>query len=266
MTTLNELYRCLNRLKNDKGFRSIRSFSCFYFPMALCLLPGILWATNTHDPHGARYTTHMPFIHYKFADVTPLSYHYLSSGSEKFSGKMDSSVNDTVPGPSSVMRKSMMIPGWGQIVNRQHWKVPIIYGMLAGLTYYSVVTNKNYRDYRAAFYNSQSENGDERFGPTPSHIDPNQNPESLRYSRNVYRNRRDLTVIGVFLAYGLNILDAYVFAHMRDFDVSDDLSAGIYLGPLLSQKPLSTPNNDLTYASGAFQFDGIILTLQIKMH
>jgi len=144
-------------------------------------------------------------------------------------------IRDTVPDPSSVWRKSLMVPGWGQVVNEQTWKVPVIYGLLGGLTYYSILMHQNYRDYRAAFYNSQPDTDDERFGPTPGHIDPNTNPESLRYTRNMYRNRRDLTFIGILLAYGLNIVDAYVFAQMRDFDVSDDLSANISLdSPLYS--------------------------------
>ena len=35
------------------------------------------------------------------------------------------------------------------------------------------------------------------------------------------------------LAYGLNILDAYVYAHMRSFDVSDDLSARTTVSPAI---------------------------------
>ncbi len=171
---------------------------------------------------------------------------------------------DTVPRPSTVMRKSMILPGWGQVVNRQAWKVPIIYGMLAGLTYYSILMDQNYRDYRAAFYNSQNPDGDQRFGPTPPHIDPNQNPESMRYNRNVYRNRRDLTIIGVVLAYGLNIVDAYVFAQMRDFDVSDDLSARFQLGPapVNSNWDLqSTPHTSMPFR--LVGGNGVMLTLQL---
>ncbi len=171
-------------------------------------------------------------------------------------------VNDTVPKPSSVMRKSLILPGWGQVVNRQVWKVPIIYGMLAGLTYYSIIQDQNYRDYRAAFYNSQSINGDERFGPTPPHIDPNQNPESLRFARNQYRNRRDLTFVGIVLAYGLNVVDAYVFAHMRDFDVGDDLSARFYLEPAAALWQSASIGNRDTFAMGP---DGVIVTLKLNL-
>ncbi|MEX2435739.1 MAG: DUF5683 domain-containing protein, partial [Balneolaceae bacterium] len=47
------------------------------------------------------------------------------------------------------------------------------------------------------------------------------------------RNRRDFMFVVMGLAYGLNVLDAYVYAHMRSFDVSDDLSARTIIQPTL---------------------------------
>ena len=133
--------------------------------------------------------------------------------------------NGRFPDPKSVMYKSMIIPGWGQIVNKQIWKVPIVYGLLGGLGYYSVYLNKKYHDYRAAYYNLNSQSpGDFRFGRTPAYIPESTNPDELQTIRNTYHNQRDMVYVGIVLAYGLNILDAYVFAHMRSFDVSEDLS------------------------------------------
>jgi hypothetical protein len=127
----------------------------------------------------------------------------------------------------------MIIPGWGQIVNRQAWKVPIVYGLLGGLTYYSIYLTQKYHDYRAAYYNlnPQQPNKDFRFGPTPSYISEDANLNQLKSIRNTYRNRRDLVYVGIVLAYGLNIIDAYVFAHMRSFDVSRDLSVRTRVQP-----------------------------------
>jgi len=134
-------------------------------------------------------------------------------------------VRDTVPNPKSVMYKSLILPGWGQVTNRQAWKVPIVYGLLAGVTTYTIYSNDRYQGYKAAYYNSIEGNTDQRFGPTPSYIPVGQPSELYRSNRNTFRNRRDLSLIGVFLVYGLNVADAYIFAHLRDFDVSDDLSA-----------------------------------------
>ncbi|MEX2600531.1 MAG: DUF5683 domain-containing protein [Balneolaceae bacterium] len=142
------------------------------------------------------------------------------------------SVNTEYPSPKSVLMKSVILPGWGQVENRQVWKVPIIYGLFGGLVYYTVSLTQDYHDYRAAFYNrSRGEDTDFRFGQTPGHIPESISLNELRDRRNNYRNQRDMSYIYIALAYGLNIVDAYVYAHMRSFDVSDDLSAQARISP-----------------------------------
>ncbi|MEX2640419.1 MAG: DUF5683 domain-containing protein [Balneolales bacterium] len=136
---------------------------------------------------------------------------------------------DTVPEPGKVVLRSLIIPGWGQLTNKQVWKIPIVYGLLAGVTYYSITQHQQYTGYRAAYYNSHSD--DQEFGPTPRWIDPAHTSEALRANRDYYRGRRDFAFLGIFLAYGLNVADAYVFAQFRDFDVSDDLSARVGFKP-----------------------------------
>ncbi len=132
----------------------------------------------------------------------------------------------------SVMYKSLMIPGWGQITNKQAWKVPIVYGLLGGLAWYSVRLTKQYHDYRAAYYNLNEETpNDFKFGPTPDYLASVNNLESLKFNRDALRNRRDFIYIAIGLAYGLNVVDAYVFAHMRSFDVSEDLSMRTRISP-----------------------------------
>lgn len=131
--------------------------------------------------------------------------------------------SETFPDPKAVMRKSLIVPGWGQITNKQTWKVPIVYGLLGGLTYYSITLTKDYHNYRAAYYNATNENQDFRFGPTPAYL-VGQNSSSIRNQRDFLRNRRDFIYVTIGLAYLLNVVDAYVYAHLRPFDVSDNLS------------------------------------------
>jgi hypothetical protein len=128
------------------------------------------------------------------------------------------------PDPHKVLFRSLMIPGWGQIINKQAYKVPIIYLLLGGLTGYSIYLTKKYHDYRAAYYNKNSEtHNDQVFGPTPAYLQ-NANLSFLKDQRNVLHNRRDFMYITIVLAYGLNALDAYIFAHLRSFNVSKNLS------------------------------------------
>ncbi|MCC5907936.1 MAG: hypothetical protein JJU13_17110 [Balneolaceae bacterium] len=145
----------------------------------------------------------------------------------------DNGENEEYPSPRSVLYKSLMIPGWGQIENRQIWKVPIIYGLFTGIGFYTYFLHEQYNDYRAAYYNAvQGPDSDFKFGPTPEYLE-GVNQNQLQANRNNLRNQRDFMFVVMGLAYGLNALDAYVFAHMRSFDVSDDLSARTEVGPVI---------------------------------
>lgn len=150
-------------------------------------------------------------------------------------------LNDTLEVvPKEVMMKSLLVPGWGQIQNRQAWKVPIIYGALAGGGVYLSDLTKRYHDYRAAVYNiSRGSESDFRYGDTPSYIPENANLTELQRLRDSYRNKRDFAFILIGILYGLNVLDAYVYAHMSSFDVSDDLSASVSFIPMDIPAPVS---------------------------
>lgn len=168
-------------------------------------------------------------------DLSLLQYRHLNAGMNSFSGSeallQESQTKEEFPEPGSVLLKSVMIPGWGQIVNGQAWKVPIVYGLLTGSVLYTRYLTKQYHDYRAAFFNSsRGEDSDFRFGETPPRL-VGLNSEQLRSQRNSFRNQRDFAYVIIGLAYGLNVLDAYVFAHMKSFDVSDDLSASASVRP-----------------------------------
>ena len=68
-----------------------------------------------------------------------------------------------------------------------------------------------------------SPNQDFIFGPTPERL-IGANTSQLKANRNYLRNRRDFMYVAIGLAYALNAVDAYVYAHLSSFDVSDDLS------------------------------------------
>ncbi len=138
------------------------------------------------------------------------------------------------PDPKHVLFRSLIIPGWGQVINRQVWKVPIIYALFAGVGYYNYTLRQQYHGYRAAYYNTtRGADSDFKYGPTPDFIPEELTSQQLRETRDNLRNRRDFSYVIMAMAYGLNALDAYVYAHMRSFDVSDDLSASTAVGPAI---------------------------------
>jgi hypothetical protein len=159
--------------------------------------------------------------------------HRVSGSDTTYVSPSHSSSATKYPDPHKVLYRSLMIPGWGQVINHQIYKVPIIYALLGGLAAYTIYLTKTYHDYRAAFYNLNDQTPDDkRFGPTTPYLQ-NANLSALKQKRNSTHNQRDLMYVAVLAAYGLNALDAYIFAHLRSFDVSKDLSARISFRPNL---------------------------------
>jgi hypothetical protein len=122
----------------------------------------------------------------------------------------DSTKNDTVfvmqkSAWGSVLR-SAVVPGWGQIYNESYWKAPIVWGIGAWLIYNWIQNNKNYNTYKNLFLQT----------PSSDPNDPN-----LVY-RNFYRDQRDLFVIYMGITYLLQLVDAYVDAHLFDFTVQEN--------------------------------------------
>ncbi|MDR0660510.1 MAG: DUF5683 domain-containing protein [Prevotellaceae bacterium] len=114
---------------------------------------------------------------------------------------------------------SALIPGLGQIYNKEYWKVPIIYGGLAFCGYLINHNNIQYNRFRDAYNNATGT-------PSKPHEFENKNytPENLKYFRDGYRRNRDYSILAFVIVYALNIIDANVFAHLADYDISDNLS------------------------------------------
>jgi hypothetical protein len=58
--------------------------------------------------------------------------------------------------------------------------------------------------------------------------DLNDQITSLKRGRDTYRRWRDYNVLYCILGYGLNITEAYVHAHLKGFDVSEELTLQLH--------------------------------------
>lgn len=115
---------------------------------------------------------------------------------------------------------SMVLPGAGQVYNKKYWKVPIVYAGLGGFGYMFGFYNSQYnvaRKYLKAEYD----------GDSTTVNDTGLSGDQLLVYKTKYRKFRDISVIGLAAVYVLNIIDANVDAHLKTFDVSDDLSLEI---------------------------------------
>jgi hypothetical protein len=133
--------------------------------------------------------------------------------------------------PKVASTRSAILPGWGQIYNRSYWKLPIIYGAL-GITTYVFIDNM--KTVRAANYAIKYMTPEDSAGTNYEDIAPYLKPfvdngdvNSLRNVRNQYRQYVDYAALVFILFWGLNVVDATVDAHLKHFDVSDDLSMKI---------------------------------------
>lgn len=138
------------------------------------------------------------------------------------------SINDIVNQKArSRALKSMVLPGLGQIQNGQLWKAPLVWGGLGLTTFLIFRNNDRFQEYADAF--RKRTDGDstttDKFDPeVPSNDPPFLSQAALRDGRETFRRNRTLSVISAVAIYLANIIDAYVFAHLQDFNVSDDLS------------------------------------------
>src|SRR5690606_26608555 len=128
------------------------------------------------------------------------------------------------------------------IYNRQYWKLPIIYGA-AGVAAYFI--NDNYQDYqtfRRVYYSRLG--GDPEAWQDFAEYDL----ETVRRAMDISRRYLDLSVLLTALGYTLQIIDAAVFAHLKNFDISSDIS--------LRFQPVIIPNTGL----------GMGLVMHFKIH
>ena len=148
--------------------------------------------------------------------------------------------------PNGALYRALLVPGLGQIYNRQIWKLPIVYAGIGGMTALSVQATRRHRLYTRAFqYLARTPADPEAPHPLADFEDeylevlqiecgnvtctPSQN--SLKQLRDNFRRNRDLSRFGIGLVYGLSVIDAFVSAHLLDFDVGEDLTVQLLPHP-----------------------------------
>lgn len=126
-------------------------------------------------------------------------------------------------GPSKAAFYSAILPGLGQAYNKKYWKMPIVYGAL-GVSIYAYVWNKNkYDGYRDAYKERLilgTNSTDAYNGSNGVFFRPDQ----LITAQKFHQRNRDLSLLVTAAIYVLNIIDANVDAHLRQFNVNGKLT------------------------------------------
>ena len=102
---------------------------------------------------------------------------------------------DTLP-ISRVCALSAIAPGFGQLYNKQAWKIPVLYGTVATTAYFGFQQNSKYRNYK------QQYNALKRQNASQDELDPIQS-EMIKYNTS-----RSILFIGAIASYIYFIGDA----------------------------------------------------------
>lgn len=130
--------------------------------------------------------------------------------------------------PSRAAFYSAILPGLGQVYNKRYWKVPIVYGALGAGIYFYTTNNDEYNRFRDAYKSRLAGFTTDEFydldnsGVIPG--SPDFSDDGLIDAQNRLQRQRDLALLLTVVGYVLNIVDANVDAHLKQFNINDDLS------------------------------------------
>jgi hypothetical protein len=138
---------------------------------------------------------------------------------------------DTTHSASRALRRSLVLPGWGQVTNGQAAKAPFVAAALVGAAGVLVYQQRRYTLYqRSALFAGCRESPDRDVCADVSGAadewEATGSPTFAQAAavRNQTRGRRDLSGLAVAVVYALQALDAYVAAQLIGFDVGEDVA------------------------------------------
>jgi len=136
--------------------------------------------------------------------------------------------------PRKAALYSAIMPGLGQIYNKKYWKVPIAWAAV-GIPIYTFFYNRGwYNRLRYALQVGEMDPNDPSYGESLEKVDSKLQryvvegrSSSLLNWRNEYRKNMDYSILFTLLFWGLNVVDGTVDAHLKGFNVNDNLTMQI---------------------------------------
>ncbi|MGB2460563.1 MAG: DUF5683 domain-containing protein [Flavobacteriaceae bacterium] len=125
--------------------------------------------------------------------------------------------------PAKAAFYSAVLPGLGQVYNKRYWKLPLIYGGLGASIYFYDTNNKNLKRYRNAYKRRLAGFTDDEFQGVI--FDNDRLIDGMNFYKK-YRNQSMLFIIGT---YFLNVLDANIDAHLKQYNINQNLSLKTYM-------------------------------------
>lgn len=143
---------------------------------------------------------------------------YSQAQTDKFQIVADTIIRKPIDplAPARAAFYSAILPGLGQAYNKKYWKIPIVYGAIGTGVYFYTTNNQEYQRYRDAYKQRLKGLNDEFKGQYSD--------ATLINAQRTFQRNRDLSLIVTVGLYVLNIVEANVDAHLRQFNVDDNLT------------------------------------------
>jgi len=163
--------------------------------------------------------------------------------------------------PSLAVKRSLIIPGWGQLYNKRGawWKIPAIYAGLGALGYSIIESQKNYKmfltlyrirntgaipiegqPYYSEYIKYKTEY--DLYGRSPI--------SSLQDAASTYQRNFQISILSVVAVWGVQAVEAYIEAKfINSFTVDNDLSMKVTPG-FINQPTYAMANVSSAYIPG----------------
>lgn len=138
--------------------------------------------------------------------------------------------------------RSAMVPGWGQINNRQYWKLPFIAGAFGVNIFFIIYNDTRYHYYKGNLQKAYDQQATASTIPVTLYnqdVSRDLNVSQLNTIVSGYRRNRDGSYLLLAVVWAANIIDANVTAHLKTFDMTDDISLKIQ--PTITSPDMATP-------------------------
>jgi len=123
--------------------------------------------------------------------------------------------------------RSAIIPGWGQFGNGLNVyrgiKIAAIYTGATLLTMSYIDNNNKYNEFLAELRDRQANGGRSVVGSPYFDV----KTAGLTAAKDTYRRNREVVIFSMIGLYGIQVVEAYVDARLKYFDVGDDLAIRI---------------------------------------
>ena len=138
---------------------------------------------------------------------------------------------------------SAVFPGAGFIYTKTYWRLPIYYGAFAAAATVVDYNNRYYQRYKDAY--DALTDGDPS---TEDEFHGRYTEDQLSHARDAYRRDRDLGIILMAGVYVLNVIDTYVIATLKNWEVDENLSVNVR--PTLFREYAYTKSGGYTCGTG----------------